>query len=198
MVRRKRRKRNRQPTALGALLGGFLAKKEPEPTAEAVDETTWRRLVGVAIAKRTRPVSLARGVLLIQVGSSAWAQQLSLLTDSIRERLADKGLAVRSLRFRVGTVEPLRREPDKVVHVRKIPLAPLPEGLKAALAAVADVELRTVLAAAAGSNLAWQEGLATARRRVAPALPRAAGETAPPGSALPRSHGGRPGTPGER
>ena len=166
MARRGRRKRNREPTSIGALMRTFAPKGTPPPpsTEDVVDEITWRRLVGIGIAKRTRPVSLTRGVLLVQVGSSAWAQQLSMLTDTIRERLADRGLLVSSLRFRVGPVEPLRREPAKVVIVREVPMATLPDELKRTLAEVGDVELRAVITAAAAMNLAWQDGLATARR----------------------------------
>lgn len=170
----------------------------PPPSEDVVDEITWRRLVGVGIAKRTRPVSLSRGVLLVQVGSSAWAQQLSLLTDTIRQRLGDKGLAVRSLRFRVGPVEPLRREPDRVVKVRSIPQAPLPEELRRTLAEVEDVELRDVLARAASVNLAWREGLATAKRPVVPTLPRVVVESAPPVRSLPPLPAGPRGKRGAR
>lgn len=176
----------------------FAPKGTPPPpsTEDVVDEITWRRLVGVGIAKRTRPISLSRGVLLVQVGSSAWAQQLSMLTDTIRERLADKGLAVRSLRFRVGPVEPLRREPAKVVIVREAPRATLPPELRQTLADVADPELRAVLERAASTNLAWQEGLATARRRVVPTLPRAVAESAPPVRTLPPEPAARRGRRG--
>ncbi len=191
MPRGLHRKRNREITSIGALMARFAPKTAPpaDLAPDVVDEITWRRLVGVGIAKRTRPVSLSRGVLLVQVGSSAWAQQLSMLTDTIRERLADKGLAVRSLRFRVGPVEPLRREPAKVVIVREAPRAALPEELKKTLAAVADDELRAVIERAAATNLAWQEGLATARRRVVPNLPRVATESAPPVRSLPPAPG---------
>ena len=179
-------------------MAAFAPKSAPprDLPPDVVDEVTWRRLVGVGIAKRTRPVSLSRGVLLVQVGSSAWAQQLSMLTDTIRERLADMGLVVGSLRFRVGPVEPLRREPAKVVIVREVPMAPLPEELRRTLAEVEDLELRAAITRAAASNLAWQEGLATARRLVAPSLPPVAKESAPPVRTLqiaPARPRGRPG-----
>ena len=200
MGRAARLKRNRELTSIGALMARFAPKTAPPPDLppDVVDEITWRRLVGVGIAKRTRPVSLSRGVLLVQVGSSAWAQQLSMLTDTIRERLADMGLVVRSLRFRVGPVEPLRREPARVVRVRDVPKAPLPDELRRTLAEVPDTELRAVIAAAAASNLAWQEGLATARRRVVPSLPPVAAESAPPVRTLPPVPGAPRGKRGAR
>jgi hypothetical protein len=199
MARRRRRFRNREPMAIGGLLSAYLPKAAAPTTSEGrdvVDEITWRRLVGVGIAKRTRPISLVRGVLLVQVGSAAWAQQLSLLTDSVRERLADKGLAVRSLRFRVGPVEPLRREPVKQIIVRDVPRVPLPQVLRDQIEQVADLELRAVLTSAASCNLAWQEGLAIARRRVVPVLPPVAGGTAPRDEGPRRAPEGRPGTRG--
>jgi hypothetical protein len=200
MARRRRRFRNREPVAIGGLLSAYLPKpvaaEANDERRDVVDEITWRRLVGVGIAKRTRPLSLVRGVLLVQVGSAAWAQQLSLLTDTVLERLAEKGLAVRQLRFRVGPVEPLRREPAKQIIVREVPRVPLPVVLREEIERVEDLELRAVLTSAASSNLAWQEGLAIARRRVVPVLPPAAKGIAPPGAAPRPGTGGPPGTRG--
>lgn len=201
MAVRKRRLRNREPVAIGGLLSAYLPRKAAEQVPEGravVDEVTWRRLVGVGIAKRTRPISLVRGVLLVQVGSAAWAQQLSLLTDSVRERLAEKGLAVRTLRFRVGPVEPLRREPAKQIIVREVPRVPLPEALRVQIDNVPDEQLRAVLRSAASSNLAWQAGLAIARRRVVPVLPPAEKGNAPQGGGPRPANGASPSTRGGR
>ena len=67
----------------------------------AIDRDTWRRLLGDRVAKRTEPGSLVGGVLTIHVASAPWAQELSLLTNELLERLKPLRLTINSLRFRV-------------------------------------------------------------------------------------------------
>src|SRR5688572_643079 len=67
----------------------------------AVDRDTWRRLVGDRVARRTEPGGLSGGVLTIYVASAPWAQELSLLTNELLERLKPLKLPISSVRFRV-------------------------------------------------------------------------------------------------
>jgi predicted nucleic acid-binding Zn ribbon protein len=48
----------------------------------------WEEAVGAHVAEHARPVRLDRGVLLVEVDEPAWATQMSLLSNTIRERLA--------------------------------------------------------------------------------------------------------------
>jgi hypothetical protein len=141
--------------------GSFAAGPSP------VDEIAWRRVVGLGVALRSRPLRIARGTLWVRVASSSWAQELSLLQQTIIERLASYGVRVERVRFQVGEVGPPTRAPRVEAPPPAAPKAELPEELASALAAVADDDLRKALTDAAAINLAWQEGLVTSRRRAA-------------------------------
>jgi len=47
----------------------------------------WPEVVGPVIAAQTRAVGVREGVLFVDVASSVWMQELSVLRDSIAERL---------------------------------------------------------------------------------------------------------------
>jgi hypothetical protein len=141
--------------------GSFAAGPSP------VDEVAWRRIVGLGVALRSRPLRVARGTLWVRVASSSWAQELSLLQHTIVERLASYGVRVERVRFQVGEIGPPARAPRVEAPPPEAPKAELPAELAAALAAVADDDLRKALADAAAINLAWQEGLVTSRKRAA-------------------------------
>ncbi|WP_437301693.1 DUF721 domain-containing protein [Sorangium sp. So ce426] len=128
----------------------------------------WEAAVGSRIAARARPLKLERGVLHVRAASSMWAQELSLLGDTITAQLRSRGLPVQSLRFRVGKVDPVARPPWRE-EVRPTPKeAPLPAEVRRELGKVADTELREAIAKAAARNLGWQEAEASARPRNAP------------------------------
>ncbi|WP_437724385.1 DUF721 domain-containing protein [Sorangium sp. So ce861] len=138
----------------------------------------WEAAVGSRIAARARPLKLERGVLHVRAASSTWAQELSMLGDVITAQLRARGLAVQSLRFRVGKVEPVARPPWRE-EVRPAPKeAPLPSDVRRELGKVADPELRDAIAKAAARNLGWQEAegraSAVARPRNEPPAPAAA------------------------
>lgn len=112
----------------------------------AIPRDTWRRIVGDRIARRTEPGGLYDGVLTIYVASAPWAQELSLLTSELIERLKPLGLALSSVRFRVrqqihGPVATPKRRPAA--------RAPLPNELQRRVDAVPDPELRQSIADAA-------------------------------------------------
>lgn len=139
----------------------------------------WELAVGTKIARRARPTRLERGVLHIRTASSTWAQELSLLADAIAEQLRARGLDVRSLRFHVGPVEPLKR-PSWRTDVRTSPEpVKLPAEVKASLAKVEDSDLRTAIARAAAASLGYEAAPAPAPPALRP-RPRAAPAPAPP------------------
>ncbi|KYF99740.1 hypothetical protein BE20_58395, partial [Sorangium cellulosum] len=138
----------------------------------------WEAAVGSRIAARARPLKLERGVLHVRAASSTWAQELSMLGDVITAQLRARGLAVQSLRFRVGKVEPVARPPWRE-EVRPAPKeAPLPSEVRRELGKVPDPELRDAIAKAAARNLGWQQAegraSASARPRNEPPAPAAA------------------------
>ncbi len=196
MGRRQRDKRS-FPEPLGAILErsgeSRFARVRP-----AVQPFLWREAVGARIADRAFPVSLSGGVLLLRVPSSAWAHELSLLTAEVCQRLRERGVDARELRFRVGAVPPVDRPPERRIS-RAVPiLQSIPPEVSVVLRAVGDVTLRDSIAQAAAANLAWQSGARrapqeaiTEARRAARAPRDAAGESAPqaPGSPASREGG---------
>ncbi|CAN99182.1 hypothetical protein sce9010 [Sorangium cellulosum So ce56] len=159
----------------------------------------WEAAVGSRIAARARPLKLERGVLHVRAASSMWAQELSLLGDTITAQLRSRGLPVQSLRFRVGKVDPVARPPWRE-EVRPTPKeAPLPVEVRRELGKVADTELREAIAKAAARNLGWQEAEAGARPRNAPPPLQPSAAPAPRVSPPPAPHGAaRPAQPAPR
>lgn len=76
----------------------------------------WSRIVGEKIARHSAPLALRDGVLLVQVESSVWAQELTLLKPRIQRALeAELGPdRVKEIRFRSGRIEAREtsREPN--------------------------------------------------------------------------------------
>jgi hypothetical protein len=67
--------------------------------------TAWRTLVGVDVARRTRPESLANGCLHVVVDNSPWLHELTLRAAELTDRLHAQFETVRSIRFTLGTLQ---------------------------------------------------------------------------------------------
>ncbi len=154
MAKRRRRPKLKAPEGIGRVLaraGEDRFARTQSPIAPHV----WVAAVGVRIAERTKPISLEGGVLLVRAATSVWANELSLLSDTLVDRLRAAGVSLRSMRFRVGPIDP----PERATEVRraKVP-RPMPiEGeLARIIARIPDDELREVITQAARTNLAWQ------------------------------------------
>jgi hypothetical protein len=84
----------------GALAGLNLDQRLRESQAMAL----WPDIVGDVTAGKTRPLYVNRGTLVVQVASSAWAHQLSLLKPrllaSIEQRVGPG--VIRDLRMKTG------------------------------------------------------------------------------------------------
>lgn len=166
----------------------------------------WRDAVGARIADRAVPVSLSGGVLLLRVATSVWAHELSLLTETVCERLRERGIAARELRFHVGAVATDERGPQRRA-TRVVPSSPqIPPALAQAIARVGDASLRDAIARAAASNLSWQSAIApptkaestvSEARRGARAHRFAESESAPPARTSPASDAARPRSRGD-
>lgn len=158
MRRMARRSRLASPEHLGAVLLRSTDTRAPAPVdAPPVEPRDWELAVGTKIARRARPTKLERGVLYVRTATSTWAQELSLLADTIAAQLRARGLDVRALRFHVGSVEPLKR-PAWRTETRAAPGAvALPAEVKAQLARVEAADLRDAIARAAAASLGYQQ-----------------------------------------
>src|SRR5512134_1542582 len=97
-----------QLTGISPLVRSLLQNAEasyPDQTHRVWE--VWERAVGPEVAKRTSPISLRRGTLLVAVATAPWMQQLSFLRENIRDsvnRTLGRDL-VREVRFLLGEVE---------------------------------------------------------------------------------------------
>lgn len=47
----------------------------------------WKEIVGSEISKKTRPERISRGTLYLSVTTSIWANELSLMSDKLIEKI---------------------------------------------------------------------------------------------------------------
>ena len=181
---------------LGELLDGARVVSSQRGRV-ALDRDTWRRLVGDRVARRTEPGALVGGVLTIYVASAPWAQELSLLTSELLERLKPLGLAISSVRFRVRQqIQGPTSQPKR----RPLARAPLPGELQQRVDSIEDPELRQVIADAAELWLGREAKLSArsnARdpRSAARRSDRSATSSGPRPSASPSTRGSRKSRP---
>ena len=180
--------RKRRPSLrLPETITGVIARSGEDrfaPARQPIAEHVWKEAVGVRIAERAKPVAIERGVLIVRAATSVWATELSLLTTTLVERLRAHGVMINELRFRVGSVEPPPRPPERRL-TRAVPApGPLPRPLADSIAQVDDGELQVAIARAARANLAWQK-----HSVVGPGAGGAPGVSAPRDARAPRSAG---------
>jgi len=77
--------------------------KQPNPTSDEI-EKIWKEIVGNKAFPHTKPVSLRKKRLVINVDSSSWLYELTLRKNEILDKLK-KGLGkdkIEELQFRIG------------------------------------------------------------------------------------------------
>ncbi|MDH4281866.1 MAG: DUF721 domain-containing protein [Myxococcales bacterium] len=117
----------------------------------------WSRSVPPRILEHARPVRFSRGVLIVNVSSSVWANELHYLTDDLLARLRTAAPAggVEKIRFQVGPLPDIpKREAPAPPPPTPVRLASLPEDLGRALGRVHDDDLRRAITEAATMSLA--------------------------------------------
>lgn len=80
----------RDPVRLGPSLDR-VARRFGAPSAAAFSGLfqRWEEMVGAGIAAHAKPVSLKRGVLIVDVDSNAWATQLRYMTTELVGKCCD-------------------------------------------------------------------------------------------------------------
>jgi predicted nucleic acid-binding Zn ribbon protein len=76
----------RSPRSLSTAFAELAGRLAPE-TVLGEAQSAWRDAVGTWIAERAWPVAERGGVLTVSCESSVWAQELDLMSETIRERL---------------------------------------------------------------------------------------------------------------
>lgn len=119
--------------------------------------TEWAELVGPKIASRTRPFGVTDRVLVIEVASSAWLQELNLLRGQILAGLLDRIGEPRlfdDLKFKLAGRSGARPQPQRPRGRATLPSRPPPtpatgaarEQIAREVEAVDDLELRELIA----------------------------------------------------
>jgi hypothetical protein len=117
----------------------------------------WGRSVPPRILEHARPVRLSRGILIVHVTSSVWANELHYLTNDLLTRLRKHApnTPIQKIRFQVGPLPDLPRRPvEPPPPPEPVRLASLPEELGRALSRVEDDNLRKAITEAATTSLA--------------------------------------------
>lgn len=117
----------------------------------------WSRSVPPRILEHARPVRLSRGVLIVHVSSSVWANELHYLTDDLLTRIREAAptTGIDKIRFQVGPLPDIpKRDQAEPPPPEPVRLASLPEELGRALSRVEDDELRKAITEAATTSLA--------------------------------------------
>jgi len=112
-------KRRSRPTPVGAAIADYLKSSGlAERVGQAAVVDAWPALVGERIARAAHPESVAAdGTLFVRVKSSAWRQELSLMTPEVLA-LLNAGRAagrIKRIRWLVGaeTAELVPRLPRR-------------------------------------------------------------------------------------
>jgi hypothetical protein len=151
---RRKRKDNRGLETIADVIGrDRMFVKAVENDRSPVSKETWKQIVGPKVADRTKPLRLERETLVVITQSSSWAQELSLLSETILTRLRAAGCPASALRFVTGKIDPARR-PKKLLY-RHVPrLEKLPGEVADAVSRVEDPDLRRAIEIAAARALA--------------------------------------------
>lgn len=100
-------KRKSKPTQIASVLAAFLKSSGlAERVGQAAVVAAWPGLVGERIARAAHPEAVAAdGTLFVRVQSSAWRQELSLMTPEVLSLLnADRSAGrIKRIRWLVGT-----------------------------------------------------------------------------------------------
>lgn len=78
--------RRRAPRPFSAALAGLTATIAPSTPLARVQEV-WRSAAGEAIARDAQPTAERGGVLTVVCSAAVWAQELTLMSSSLLERL---------------------------------------------------------------------------------------------------------------
>jgi len=101
-VVQKERKDNGDPELISELVSNLIEERDwKSGVAEGTLFTTWPTMVGSEIAAHTTPLSLVDGALTVQTSSTAWATQLTMVSNELLATIqkSESGALVESLVF---------------------------------------------------------------------------------------------------
>jgi predicted nucleic acid-binding Zn ribbon protein len=104
----KEQKDNGDPELISELVSSLIQERDWKGgIAEGTLYTTWPEIVGGDIASHTTPLSIFEGVLTVQTSSTAWATQLTMVSNELLATIqkSTSGALVESLVF-IGPYAP--------------------------------------------------------------------------------------------
>lgn len=96
------------PQLISGVLSELIEERDwHSGVAEGTLFTTWPQIVGNEIAEHATPISINEGVLTLQTSSTAWATQLTLVSQDVLETIQKSapGATIASLRI-IGPAAP--------------------------------------------------------------------------------------------
>lgn len=93
---------------LSDLIKGLISSLgSKERLSEEDIAAAWTDAVGAKSAKHSRPVSLKKSGLVVNVDGSGWLYELTIKKKDILEKLAGslKGKKIKDIRFRIGDIK---------------------------------------------------------------------------------------------
>jgi predicted nucleic acid-binding Zn ribbon protein len=83
-ILQKERKNNGDPELLSDLVSSLIQERDwKSGIAEGTLYTAWPEIVGADVAAHTTPLSILDGVLTVQTSSTAWATQLTMVSNEL-------------------------------------------------------------------------------------------------------------------
>lgn len=101
------RKKNKEFTHLGSLLDNVVSAIRHDADVEMLQIwNLWDSAVGEEIAKNARPAAFKGNMLIVNVTSSPWMQQLQFLKKDIMNKINDAAETdlISEIKFKIGTV----------------------------------------------------------------------------------------------
>ena len=97
-------RRRSRPQRLSVVLENYLQEAGLQEALERLGVLDdWAGVVGERIARVTRPVEVRQETLVVEVSSSAWLNELSMMSRQIIERLNRRdGPGIAKVRFRLA------------------------------------------------------------------------------------------------
>ena len=131
-----------------------ILRNEPDDAVLFRVMAIWERWLPHRMVKNARPTGLHKGVLYVAATTSAWAQEVTLRSTEILEKLRRGAprASLSSMRVRTGRL-PERIVPPPPMERRVIPLAKLPDVLAVPLENLTDPKLRELFDAAIRTSL---------------------------------------------
>lgn len=102
-----KKRQTKRPEGIKGIIGKVISRLEKRgPDKKEKTLKAWHKTAGEPAAAHSRPVSIKRKIITIEVDSSTWLYNLSLRKGSILKALQAelKEEEIKSIRFRMGDV----------------------------------------------------------------------------------------------